>query len=94
MDIAIEKLLNIGPRTAKRLEAVGIPTAEDLECIGAVEAYRRLMWCFPERTTRNALYALEGALLDVRWDRLPSERKADLDALADELVAEAEADVV
>ena len=94
MDFAIEQLMNIGPRTAKRLEAVGIPTAEDLECIGAVEAYRRLMWCFPERTTRIALYALEGALLDIHWNRLPSERKVDLDALADELMAEAEATVV
>ncbi len=76
------RLRNIGPETARRLEAVGIEDAATLRVVGAVEAYRRLAAADPRHTTRNALWALAGALLDIPWNRLPV-------ALKDALLAEA-----
>lgn len=43
----IHKVLNIGPKSAQWLEAVGIQTEADLEALGAVEAYRRVKAAFP-----------------------------------------------
>jgi DNA transformation protein len=66
-------LPNLGAVTERRLAAVGIRTRADLQRVGAVEAWLRLRDAFPGQTSRNALYALEGALLGERWDRLPDE---------------------
>jgi DNA transformation protein len=66
-------MLNIGPVAAGRLREVGISTPADLQRAGAVRAFRRLRERFPDDTTPVALYALQGALLDVRWDQLPKD---------------------
>lgn len=71
-------LLNIGPATAKRLRAVGIVTLDDLQRMGAVEAFDRVEEAFPQSTTLVLLFALEGALRDVPWTALPEDVKADL----------------
>jgi DNA transformation protein len=78
----LEALLNVGPVGAERLRAVGISTPAELEEVGAVEAYRRLDEAFPRNTSLNALYALHGALLGVRWDHLPPEVRQELRAAA------------
>ena len=80
----LSALRNLGPATERRLVAVGVRTRADLERLGAVEAWLRLRDAFPEWTSRNALYALEGALLDERWDRLPAEVLARLRRAAEE----------
>jgi DNA transformation protein len=67
----LESLVNVGPVAAERLRAVGIETPAQLARVGAVRAYRRLQERFPDDTTQVALYALQGALLDTKWNRLP-----------------------
>lgn len=75
--VAVGKLPNLGPKSAAWLKAVGILTRADLERIGSVRAYRKVAEAGFE-TSLNLLYALEGALLDLRWDRLPDAVKQNL----------------
>jgi len=74
----IKKLFNLGPKSAQWLEAVGIKTLEDLEDLGAVEAYRRVKAAYPGRVSLNLLWAFQGALLDLPWNELPPEMKEKL----------------
>lgn len=60
------------------LQDVGIETVEDLEALGAVEAYIRLKTAFPDKVTLNALWGLQGALLGIPWNQLPDDMKDDL----------------
>ncbi len=69
----ISELKNLGAASERRLAAIGIKAAEELERVGALEAYRRVNEAFPRETTIVWYYALEGALLDVLWNELPSE---------------------
>ena len=71
------RLLNLGPVTEGWLRAVGIYGREDLERVGSVEAFTRVV----ERgfdAHAVFLYALEGALTDTRWHELSEETKARL----------------
>jgi DNA transformation protein len=63
---ALEELVNIGPKLAADLRAVGIPDAEALRSVGASEAAERLE-AAGLRDCTNARRALEGALAGVRW---------------------------
>ncbi len=74
----MEQLRNIGPVSAARLAAVGIKDVTDLEEMGSVTTYRRVKEWFPTETSLNLLYALEGALLDLPWDDLPTGVKEEL----------------
>ncbi len=67
----------IGPTSAGWLRDVGIQTYDDLERLGSVRAFL-LVDASREDVSLNLLYALEGALRDVRWDRLPPDVRADL----------------
>jgi DNA transformation protein len=78
----LEHLLNIGPHTARWLRDAGIPDPDALARIGSIEAWRRLRTAHPDRVTRNALFALEGALLATRWNALPPNRRADIESAA------------
>lgn len=71
------KLRNIGPVSMVWLREIGIDTIEDLHSIGAVEAFRRVRSRRPEATA-NLLYALQGALLEVRWSDLPQGMRETL----------------
>ena len=61
---------------------MGIDTAEKLEDIGAVGAYRLLSDVFPEWVSLNALWGMQAALMEIDWRQLPTELK---DQLLDEL---------
>jgi DNA transformation protein and related proteins len=74
----INKLPNIGPKSAHWLEGVGIRTDDDLEELGAVEAYRRVKAAFAGRVSLNLLWALQGALLNLPWNELPPDMKEKL----------------
>ncbi len=65
-------LKNIGPASARQLREVDIADAAALRVLGAVAAYRRLKHAFPRQVSLNMLYALEGALRDCVWNRLPA----------------------
>ncbi|MCP8899235.1 TfoX/Sxy family protein [Gilvimarinus xylanilyticus] len=79
------QLKNLGMASVNILRAIGINNYQDLKTIGAVGAYQRIK----ERdinVSKVMLYALQGALMDVHWNDLPPDMKA-------ELVAEAERSV-
>ena len=79
----LRDLRNLGPASERFLEEAGITTPEELDDVGSVEAYRRVL----ERgghATLNLLWALEGALLGVDWRELPEGRKRDLLAALEE----------
>ena len=77
------KLKNLGMASVNILHAIGINTYSDLSRIGAVEAYRRIR-ARDINVSKVMLYALQGALMDVHWNDLPPDLKA-------QLVTEAEA---
>ena len=80
-EAAVASLKNIGPQSAKWLAAVGIATRKDLQDLGAVGAFR-LMRKQGYNVTPVVLYALQGALMDLHWNRLPGKLKDDLRARA------------
>jgi DNA transformation protein and related proteins len=81
MDIA--DLAGIGPKSAERLNAVGVETFEQLDELGSVGAYLLLKDAFPKWTTLNALWGMHAALMEIDWRELPVEIK-------DQLLAEVE----
>lgn len=74
----LTKLKNIGPKTISWMQAVDINSVEDLEALGAVEAYYRLKTALPEKVSLNALWGLHAALLDMPWQMVTPDMKAEL----------------
>ena len=74
----IEHLKNIGPTTTQWLHEAGLHTQADLEDIGAVMAYKVLQHQRPQQVNIMLLYALQGALMDLHWNALPPQLKAQL----------------
>lgn len=62
---------NIGTELEKLLIEIGIRSAEDLEKTGSIETCRLLNLKGP--ACYNKLYAIEGAILGIRWHKLPKE---------------------
>lgn len=77
----IEELANLGPKSAGWLRSVGITTCAELERVGPVEAFRRVV-AAGHAPTLVLLYALEGARLGLRADRLSEAVKSNLRARA------------
>lgn len=73
----LAELPNIGPKSAGWLAAVGIRTRADLERIGAPDAYRMVKG-HGYNASRNLLWAMQAALLNCHWTRLPARVKRDL----------------
>ena len=78
----LTRLKNIGPVSIRQLREVGIEDAAALRKLGALAAYRRLKHAFPREVTLVMLYALEGALRDCHWNRLPPGVKEELQTAA------------
>ncbi len=76
---AISQMRNLGPVMERRLREIGIGHEDDLRALGATVVYRRLRFAFGREVSVIALYAMEAALLDCDWRRLPPEVKARLD---------------
>jgi DNA transformation protein len=81
----LAQLRNLGPTSARWLEAAGIHTEAQLRELGAVEAFRRVAMSRAGDVTLNLLYALDGALRGERWDKLPAEIRIALRDAADRL---------
>mgnify|MGYP001770109528 CR=1 FL=1 len=71
------KLPNIGKVVAEQLEMVGISTPSQLKTVGSEEAFARLA-TLDESACINMLYALEGAIQEIRWHNLSAKRKKEL----------------
>ncbi|MFA5589401.1 MAG: TfoX/Sxy family protein [Lysobacteraceae bacterium] len=78
--------LKVGPKAVAWLRQVGVRTHEDLVEVGAVAAYVKCKRA-GFRPSLNMLYALEGALLGCHWQKVPEERRAELQALAEAQIA-------
>jgi DNA transformation protein len=72
-------LRNIGPVVAKQLVNVGIDSPEKLKEAGAIKAYQTIVNSGQQCGCYNAayLYALEGAINDCDWRKLPEQRKRE-----------------
>ena len=81
--IPVEKLKNIGPKSAQWMREIGLETRADLEEMGVVMAYH-IMRHRIKGINVLMLYALEGALTDTHWNALPPARKAALQAASKE----------
>ncbi len=68
----IRDLLNLGEKSERMLAAAGIETVAQLQKLGAVQAYL-LVRDSGEPVSLNLLYALEGALSNTHWNRLPAD---------------------
>lgn len=71
---------NIGPAIFMHLHEIGVYSLSDLAAMTSAKAYRTL--CERNQGTTFPvcyyLYSLEGAILGVHWNDLPSELKLDL----------------
>jgi len=72
--LRLRELRNLGPASERMLVAAGIHTPDELDRLGAVEAYQRAIAAGGRRSL-NFLWSLDAALLDVNWSDLPSDRK-------------------
>ncbi|MFK7807704.1 MAG: TfoX/Sxy family DNA transformation protein [Saprospiraceae bacterium] len=76
-DRPIAQAKNIGPTIAKRLNKIGIQSLADLSEMTPAKAYQKLS----ERQSGKHLplcyylYSLQGALLDVHWEKLTEDMK-------------------
>lgn len=75
----VRDLRNLGPASERMLHDAGIGTPEQLDEVGAVEAYRRAVDA-GAHPSLNFLWSLEAALLDLDWRELPAGSKAELQA--------------
>ena len=75
---------NIGAEMERKLRAVGIDTPEKLLEAGAEGAFFQLKTLFPKVCLVH-LYALEGAILTLDYNRLPPDRVRALKAFSDYL---------
>ncbi len=77
----IARLANLGSRSENWLNAVGVHTRRDLERLGSVNTYR-LLKADGYNVSLNLVYAIEGALRGIAWNRLPPALKDELKARA------------
>ena len=73
----VEGLPNLGPASARWLQAVGIDTRGGLFAAGSVAAFLKVR-AAGFRPSLNLLYALEGAITGTHWAELPAEAKVRL----------------
>lgn len=78
----LTSLMNIGKEMAKKLDSVGIGTAEELVRSGAKQAFLKLKERYPSVCLVH-LYALEGAVCNVEFNSLPESRKKELKEFSD-----------
>jgi DNA-3-methyladenine glycosylase I len=81
----IARLPNLGPATGRWLNAIGVHTRRDLEHLGAVNAYRILKG-HGYNVSLNLVYAIEGMLRGLEWNRLPATLMKELKARAADAV--------
>ncbi|MGD8456411.1 MAG: TfoX/Sxy family protein [Anaerolineales bacterium] len=70
-------LPNIGKVLAQKLNEIEVTSYEDLVDIGSVEAVLRIVGT-DTFGYYNMLYALEGAILGIRWHDIPPEVRQKL----------------
>ena len=69
----LSQLVNIGAKTERLLNEVGITTRQEFQELGAIEAWIRMKRIHAETTTFDLLYVLQGALLNLTPKEIPGE---------------------
>ncbi len=82
----LSSMRNIGRELERKLQSVGIDSAEELSRLGGKDAFFRLKTLYPN-TCLVTLYALQGAIDGEEYNRLPDEVKRDLKSFCDALKA-------
>jgi len=72
--VDLTQLPNIGPVLAEKLNQIGVYSYEDLAAKGSVAALVQIGQT-DITAFANLLYALEGAILGVRWHDIPEEHR-------------------
>jgi len=80
----LASLRNIGKEIEKKLKSVGITAAEELKSVGSREAFIKLRSRYPN-VCLVYLYALDGAISDIDYNKLPTEVKKSLKDFGDSL---------
>ena len=78
----LTSMMNIGKEMARKLDSVGIGSAEELVRSGAEQAFLKLKERYPNVCLVH-LYALEGAVRNVEFNGLPEDRKKELKEFSD-----------
>lgn len=73
----LSKLPNIGPSVEQQLNEVGITTYEQLKEIGSKQAWLKILE-IDSSACIHRLYALEGAVRQIKKSELPAEVKTEL----------------
>ncbi|NLL75695.1 MAG: TfoX/Sxy family protein [Clostridiales bacterium] len=73
----LSKLPNIGQEVERQLHQAGINNYEELEALGAEQAWLKIQE-IDESACIHRLLALEGAIRGVKKTALPEERRAEL----------------
>lgn len=68
---------NIGSALDDKLQQVEIKSVKDLKNIGSEQAFIRIA-AIDKSACLNMLFALEGAVQNIRWHNLTKERKNEL----------------
>ena len=74
----LSKLKGLGPKSEQWLNEVGITTKEQLQELGAVNAFLRLRAECSTSPSLNFLYALVGAIEDRPWLEIAREERTRL----------------
>jgi alanyl-tRNA synthetase len=64
--------------TGMLISAESMVRVDDVVKIGVVESYLRVKAAYPDKVSLNLLYGLQAALLDLPWNELPPDIKAEL----------------
>jgi len=71
------KAINIGSTLSDKLLSAGINSIDELESVGSEDAFIRIR-TIDSSACLNMLYALEGAIRDIRWHDLDISKKNEL----------------
>lgn len=67
-----------GPKSRAWLADAGITTLEEVRELGVITCYRRVQAAHPDKVSLNLLWALQAALLGIRWTEVPDAIKEQL----------------
>ena len=80
----LDSMLNIGKEMKIKLFSIGIRSSEDLIQLGSKQVFAQLKDRYPNVCLVH-LYAIQGAIDNIKFDKLSDETKLDLKQFYDSL---------
>jgi len=71
------ELPNIGKELEKSLEKAGINSVDQLQVVGSCRAFQ-MLYAIDPAVCINKLFAIEGAIQNIRWHNLDIAKKEEL----------------